>query len=304
MGRADNGKGKSALIAELEQLRERLSQCEAREQAACERAEYLQEILDSCDEIIQVHTARGELAFANKAIEKHSGFTIEEYTEAQYAGTMYPPEDIGLMMNKIQEVLESPSGSISRGMFRAYDKVRKLHLLDSSFTNRPEPPICGFVSVAREVSNEESNQWESWNYDELIHMVFNSVHDALILHEADGKIVQVNDRFLEMFEVGQHDAYTSLWLSGDKFYGPPESETLSVQDMWRQVINGRKRLFEGVGTRLADQTKFSIEVFLTSVQPKDQRYVLASIRDITERKTCGGPVKGSIGDSFSTPTRG
>ncbi|MHC1758202.1 MAG: EAL domain-containing protein [Negativicutes bacterium] len=116
---------------------------------------------------------------------------------------------------------------------------------------------------------------------QVLRTMLDSVYDAIILHDMDGTILDVNNRMLEMFQV-EHDEALTLTIGQD--YSGPENDIASLPDIWRQVVQGEPMLFEWVARRPHDHSLFDAEIYLCRVKIHNADAILATIRDITARK--------------------
>ncbi|MFC1834302.1 ATP-binding protein [Thermodesulfobacteriota bacterium] len=277
------------LMKELEETRQALARCRAEleetkraKQEARERAEFLEEVLHTCEDGIQVYSPDGRLKFVNRAIE-NLGYSIEEYA-AMDPRQLYLQEDLATFAQVVLDLLRKPVGSSIRLKSRLRDKAGKLRMFDYTSVNRLDPPICGLFGHAREITDQSAHEWNIWQRDDMVRQVFNAAHDAILLHDGQGKIVKMNRKALEMLGISSVDStYEPFEIPAQTFYTNVEQEQ-SLPLIWEEVLSGNDKLFEGKGHRISDGSEFDIEAFLTTITLDSETYVLASIRDISERK--------------------
>ncbi|OPZ82864.1 MAG: Phytochrome-like protein cph1 [bacterium ADurb.Bin429] len=116
--------------------------------------------------------------------------------------------------------------------------------------------------------------------EELFRTVFNSVYDAIILHDADGRIVTANDSMVALYGVAP-DEITRLSIA-DLSAAEMPLETLPAR--WRAVLAGETAFFPWRARRPHTGELFDVEVFLRKLTLEDRDVVMANVRDITERK--------------------
>ncbi len=134
------------------------------------------------------------------------------------------------------------------------------------------------------LSQEELNS----SREELL-AVFNGSHDALIILDESGKILEVNRRTLEMFQTSRAEI---LSLTIDRL--SPRKEDISQRAMaWKRVQDGETFVFEWKGKRLGDGSYIDVEVALNRLNRHGLPAVLAGIRDITSRKMIEDAIKES-----------
>lgn len=111
-------------------------------------------------------------------------------------------------------------------------------------------------------------------------MIFNSVHDAIVIFETDGRIYEVNQKMLEVF--GIVDATESVIVEAYDLFR--EHIVLNRAILWESVIEGNLEIFEWDTERLDNQVEINTEIILRKIFLQNREVVLATIREITERK--------------------
>ena len=115
--------------------------------------------------------------------------------------------------------------------------------------------------------------------------IIDSVYDAIILHDLEGKIIGVNSKMLDMYRVSHELA---LSYSIPKEYSGPNNNMDSLHTLWNKVQNGEPQLFEWEARRPADNSLFDVEVYLKKIKLDGKDAIVASVRDITESKNVKG----------------
>lgn len=112
-------------------------------------------------------------------------------------------------------------------------------------------------------------------------MVFNSVNDAILIHDMNGRIVEANTAALKMYRMTREQA---LELSiGDCSAPGPQIEQLP--GILKEVHHHQPRIFlEWKARRPLEGTLFDAEIALQATQWRNRPMLVATIRDITERK--------------------
>jgi PAS domain S-box-containing protein len=111
--------------------------------------------------------------------------------------------------------------------------------------------------------------------------IFNSVYDAIFIHDLDGTIIDVNDKMLEMYQVNRENA-KKLSIRDD--YSSPLNPLDQLPPIWQKVISGENQFFEWIARRPNDGSVFNVEVFLRRLSLAEKDVILANVRDITERR--------------------
>ncbi|MEN6375130.1 MAG: PAS domain S-box protein [Smithella sp.] len=116
---------------------------------------------------------------------------------------------------------------------------------------------------------------------DYLRIVYNNAYDAIFVHDLDGKIVDVNDKMLEMYKVKREEA---LGYNSTSDYSVTDEFMEVSRANWKMVMSGVNVFFERKARRPKDGSLFDVEVFLTKLALPDGDYILANVRDITERK--------------------
>ncbi|MFT4892098.1 MAG: PAS domain S-box-containing protein, partial [Halobacteriales archaeon] len=130
-----------------------------------------------------------------------------------------------------------------------------------------------FVGIVEDVT-------ERRELERTYRSVFENVSDGLVVHDPEtGEIDDVNDRFCEM---NGYDREELLGETVDLVTGPDHA----YEDVMDRIARARERgsqLFEWRNQRRDGET-FPVEVHLSVVEVRGEERVLASVRDVTERK--------------------
>ncbi|WP_414623289.1 PAS domain S-box protein [Calothrix sp. CCY 0018] len=110
--------------------------------------------------------------------------------------------------------------------------------------------------------------------------LLDSVCDAIIIHDLNGNILDVNEQMLQMYRVNRSEVTQKSFTNFSSSDNPVDQLPL----IWEKVINGDRRLFEWKAKRPHDGYTFDVEVFLRRVTLNSKDIILANVRDITERK--------------------
>lgn len=129
----------------------------------------------------------------------------------------------------------------------------------------------------KEVHQRTSELMES---EERFKGVYNSTYDALVLHDFEGRIVDVNATMMKMFGLSWEEArgLTLYELSG------PDNDLSKIYHYYRKVMEDHIQVFEWQVKRATDGFLFDVEVALRKFVDAGKPLILACIRDITKSK--------------------
>ena len=116
---------------------------------------------------------------------------------------------------------------------------------------------------------------------ERLQVIVDNLYDAIFIHDVNGKIVNVNNKVLDLYNVSKEEIFT-LKIEDISAKDNPMS---MVEEYWNKVVNhGKSFKFEWKAMRPCDNFLFDVEVFLSRITLGKSNYVLANVRDISEQK--------------------
>ncbi len=116
---------------------------------------------------------------------------------------------------------------------------------------------------------------------DLFEGVYNSVHDAIFIHDATGALIDVNQTMLDLYGLESREKALKLSITDD--YSGPEAPVAHLPSLWKAALEGEPQLFEWQARRPGDGSVFEAEVFLARINHDDQVILLATVRDISTK---------------------
>lgn len=121
--------------------------------------------------------------------------------------------------------------------------------------------------------------------------VFDSSHDAIIIHDVTGTILEVNQRMLDMYGL-EMDDIDGLSIARD--LSSRDNAVYRLSAVWRSVINGDPQYFEWRAKQPHTNHEFDVEVYLNRVVFRGRDAILANVRDISVRKESENRIRQSL----------
>ncbi len=253
-----------------------------------DRRELLELVIDSFSEAIVVLNSEGKVCFCNRVAEDILGYRLEDLICEE----LHP---LFIKDNKVlSEVKEEFKLFASTGTTPKFHKLlelnvnaggreKKIELVLKPLKFQGEWLALGIVS---DVSKQRELEREILTLEKKFQVLFESAGDAIFLLDKDGTIIDTNFRASELFGVS-----TKNELIGKRPYDlSPEfqpngipSKQLALEKI-NSAFSGRLQRFEWMHKRLNDEAILFCEVTLSKVDFSDCSYVLAIVRDITQRK--------------------
>ncbi|MBK8944549.1 MAG: PAS domain S-box protein [Ignavibacteriae bacterium] len=220
----------------------------------------------------------GKLLMANNALKNMLGYDSDEEIEAKNSvgsGYVNPKrrDEFIELLNKNGNIVGFESewkrkdGSI-------------IYISESARKDIDENGNVIFEGTVEDITKRkiaENNLKES---EEILSTVFNSGYNGIIIHDLDGKIIKVNERVLSFHNITIEQAL-KLNIS-DIVKSPSNLEKLRSE--WKNVLNGENKVIEIKTNSLKDSQLYDIEIYLTKLSIKENNYILANLRNITEQK--------------------
>jgi len=236
-----------------------------------ERERYTTLVEQSSDGVIVVQG--GVCEFANDRFVEITGYDRETLAERNFT-ELVVPEDRDLVRERYQQRLrgESPPNQYEIGIETRSGERRTVEFSLARIEHEGEPAVLANVRDVTERTRLERT------YREL----FENVADGLVIHDSEtGEVLDFNDRFCEM------NGYEPAELDGESLepVTPPDEEysVEAAQQMIQRARAEGAQLFEWRNQHKNGET-YPVEVHLRAAQIQGEERILASVRDITERK--------------------
>lgn len=234
--------------------------------------------LDECifKDMLNIIEALDKLNIACIISNKENRILSMNQTAGQLTGWSLE-ECIGLDLYDVVRLIEDESGTSLITKQKLQFNVVIETALHNSIFGQELYNITLIKGVTCSRAKEELLQISENN----LRTIFDSVYDAIIIHDLHGNILDVNKRMLEMYKLDNTNI-GNMTIEGDLSAENNPFEELPV--IWERVIEGENKLFEWNAKRPVDKSTFEVEVYLSRISLHSQDVILANVRDISERK--------------------
>lgn len=106
--------------------------------------------------------------------------------------------------------------------------------------------------------------------------VLDSICDAVIIHDGDGRILDVNSRMLALFRTTREEALSFSAIDYTGRHAPDE-----VQQHWLRALNGERLQVSRKVRRPADGSEFDAEIHISRAEFGGASVLVASVRDVS-----------------------
>ena len=126
---------------------------------------------------------------------------------------------------------------------------------------------------------------------DALRTVFDASHDAIIIHDVAGRILDVNERMLKMYGLTR-DEIGDVSIARD--ISSRNNAVYRLSSIWRAAMNGEPQFYEWKARRPHDGHEFDVEVYLNPIVFKGREAILSNVRDITVRKESENRIRQSL----------
>jgi len=233
-----------------------------------------EQVFDNVNDIISIHDPwEEEMVEVNETMAELTGYSREALTEMDIGGFSVGEE--GFTEEKGYEIQQrvAATGEPETVEWMIETASGDERLLESNLAPATIAGEDRVLALSRDVT-------ERRELERTYRSVFDNVSDGLVLHDAEtGEIVDVNDRFCEMHG---YDRDELVGETIDTVTGPDRTYE-EAQERIEATRAGDPQLFEWQNQRRGGDT-FPVEVHLSTADVRGEERILASVRDITERK--------------------
>jgi len=150
-----------------------------------------------------------------------------------------------------------------------------------------------YPELRRRLEELEDAQQRLRLSEQNLRSVFEHTNDGIIIHNLDGRVLEVNAAVLRMFRISSEDIRHLAIPDFLAPVSPHEDPYIAVQKHWRRTIELGHYSVEILARRPGDESTFDAEVGLDLCSWNGEQSVVAIVRDITERKRLEGMLRQS-----------
>ena len=210
----------------------------------------------------------------NPAYETMSGYSRDEVIGLDRL-VANPPEAERQLKALHQAALRGEPFVVEAVRVRKDGLRRDVELRGVPMQYRGAPHV---LYIGRDISERKRAEESLRASEEQYRSIFNAAADALVLRDAEARVVDVNPAFLEISGYTRDEVINAnRWI----FAGP--EQTALAREMHRRVIAGESVQFEVEGQR-KDGSRFVVEMRAVPILYRGRPHALGMARDITQRK--------------------
>ena len=224
---------------------------------------------------------KGRIVESNRAYQAMLGYSEEELCQLTYSDiTPRKWHELEKSIVEEQILVHGCSNVYEKEYQRKDGSVFPVEISSFLIRDNTGNPI-GIWGIVRDITERKKMETELNAAKDYLRTVFNNVYDAIFVHDLDGKIVDVNDKMLELYGVSREEA---IGFNVIRDYSATNEPMEVSRSNWNKVMSGEYIFTEWKARSPKDGSIFDVEVFLAKLVLPDGDYILANVRDITERK--------------------
>ncbi|WP_318569717.1 PAS domain S-box protein [Salinigranum marinum] len=246
------------------------------------RERRLRLIADHIDEVIYLASADlSEIRYVNPAYEEIYGESVAELSEdpRSFVEAAHP-DDRDRYERDVERMIDDIDAGDPDEVYEGEYRLRVDG--ETRWVRVTRSPIENDDGVVDRVVGTVSDVTDQRELERTYRELFESVSDGLVVHDPEtGEILDVNDRYCELTGYG-HDELVGADI-GIVMTADPDYSEAAAKRLIDAAREEGPQLFEWRGAR-KDGGTFAAEISLTIVELEGRERVLASVRDVTERK--------------------
>jgi PAS domain S-box-containing protein len=271
-------KDKDSPVGKDADLSKRITELEKEVARLQSQNAFLKGILDTTDEVIQALDEQYRVIFTNEAIRAF-GLAPEDF-EGRFIGEFYPPDELQYRMEIMAKLMKKGPGASESFVMRVLDGDGNTRVMETRVFNKLAPPINGIVGFVRMLPDQQSQENHVQAFEGTLVKILNNLPEAVFIHDFHGHVYLCNEPARAMFQVPP----TNEMVGGFPVcYGPVDGPD-TLEQAWASLGGDTTTVREWT-TQRHDGERFEVEAHLTTIWWNDQKMVLATVRDVTERKT-------------------
>jgi PAS domain S-box-containing protein len=248
-----------------------------RERELAEERQFIETTLDTLPDIFYVISPEGEFLRWNDELPAVTGYTNTEIEQMNVLD-FFEGEDIGHVQAFIEEVVETETAKIEADLITK-DGAAIPYASHAHRLTDPEGDLVGICGISRDISEQKEHKQALQSTKERFQSIFETSNDAILVFDPDQDTIRMaNPRASELLGYSHNELVSAIGPSDIHPHNLDEFHTLVAdvieKDRGRRELTCKHQTNKYVPT----------EVSAAQIEFNDRPHILASLRDISERK--------------------
>jgi len=233
---------------------------------------FLNQILDSIPSPLFVKDRAHKWVMVNDAYARLTGIE-KDHIIGKIDSNFLPKKDAEEFISQDEEQFVSKEERMREVSFLKQDGLEKTLLVKKTvFTNQGKDYLIGVITDITDLKEREKQIL-------LYNKLSDQISDAISVADYEGKLIYVNESHIRNLGKTKSEMIGSSVVDMEKLF----PDIASWQQHYNEVKLKGELLVEGVNKR-KDGSTFPVEASVKYIRIEDKGYIVAAIRDITERK--------------------
>ncbi|OPY10772.1 MAG: Blue-light-activated protein [Syntrophus sp. PtaB.Bin138] len=296
MGHMDAiNRGHQELLDEISSLKQHIQELELYKAEHQHMDDSLREIeakyrfiMGNTADIIRILDLNQRCVYLSPSVFRIRGFTVEEASERTIDQDL-TPESLQQVLSAFEEEMTLEATGTADP-----DRTRTLELetfrkdgsliwmeANFSFIRDTQGKLTGILVISRDISERKKAERALRKSEQALRTILDNTYDAIFIHDLEGRILEGNQRMLDLYEITKEQAIRSTIIDDFSCEG---SSLAEQKERWDRVMKGETVTFEWKAKRPNDGSLFDVDIALNRIDLGSRPVVLANVRDITRRK--------------------
>jgi two-component system sensor kinase FixL len=234
----------------------------------------------------------GAVTWVGGQAESYFGYDLSRWSEPDFWERVIIPEDLAMVRGARAAVTTSGrKHSIDYGVRHADGRTVWVTEMGSVTTGAHGEPQ--FIGILVDITDRKLREVALWKSEERLRTLFRNAPDSLVLTDAEGLIINMNEQATALFGYALSDVAGSMidHLVSDRLRSRfPELRTAFERDPERRsLVDG-----QGFAIQRRDGVEIPVELSMSLVTGAgDDRQILYAVRDLTARRRVEAQLRSS-----------
>jgi len=272
--------GQARVLAFVRDITER----KRAEEALRTSEEQYREIFNASADALVLWDSQYRRVDVNLAYQRLYGWKREEVIGRGYEHPVFPPKYSGPRRELVRRALAGEHCNAELEAIRSDGSRLWTEVHAIPFRHRGEPHV---LAIARDITERKGAEEALRASEAQYRAIFNASADALVLRDADFRIVDVNETYERMSGWTRNEV-----LGIDRIVANPPEVAAKVQALHARALAGETVALEVPLVR-RDGMRYELELRGVPIQHRGQPHVLYMGRDVTERRRAEDALRAS-----------